>query len=227
MKNYAIIVAGGSGKRMQSSTPKQFIEIGGLPILMRTINAFYQYSQNLSIIVVIPEDQFALWHKLVEIHHFDIPYDLVKGGDSRFNSVKNGLLAIEKEGLVSIHDGVRPFVSSQLIGQCYKSAEDHGSGVAAVIPKDSIRELTESGNNTVTRSQYRLMQTPQTFKLAIIKKAYMLTDDKGFTDDASVAENAGIKVSLVEGDYSNIKITTPEDFKIAQALLAKDNRKSN
>ena len=217
--NYAIIVAGGSGKRMQSSTPKQFIEIGGLPILMRTINAFYQYSQNLTIIVVLPEDQFTLWHTLVKVHHFDIPYELVKGGNSRFESVKNGLQSIEKDGLVAIHDGVRPFVSSQLIGRCYKSAEDYGSGVAAVIPKDSIRELTDSGSNTVNRNQYRLMQTPQTFKLAIIKQAYMSTVDKGFTDDASVAENAGSKISLVEGGYSNIKITTPEDFKIAQALL--------
>ena len=219
MINYAIIVAGGSGKRMQSAIPKQFIEIGGTPILMRTVNAFYQYSQNLNIIVVIPEEQFALWNKLVEIHHFDIPCQLVKGGKSRFDSVKNGLQAIEKEGLVAIHDGVRPFVSSQLIGQCFKSAEEYGSGVAAVIPKDTIRELVESENKAVKRNQYRLMQTPQTFELSIIKHAYLSTKDKGFTDDASVAENAGGKISLVEGEYSNIKITTPEDIKIAQALL--------
>jgi 2-C-methyl-D-erythritol 4-phosphate cytidylyltransferase len=220
--NYAIIVAGGSGKRMQSTIPKQFIEIGGTPILMRTINAFYQYSQNLNIIVVIPEEEFTLWNKLIEIHHFDTPCQLVKGGKSRFESVKNGLKAIEKEGLVAIHDGVRPFITSQLIGQCYKSAEEYGSGVAAVMPKDSIRELTESGHKAVYRNQYRLMQTPQTFELSIIKQAYLSTKDKSFTDDASVAESAGHKIFLVEGDYSNVKITTPEDIKIAQALLESD-----
>ena len=225
--NYAIIVAGGSGKRMQSSTPKQFIEIGGLPILMRTIKAFYQYSQDLNIIVVIPEDQFTSWKNLVEIHHFDIHHQLVKGGESRFESVKNGLQTIDKAGLVAIHDGVRPFVSSLLIGQCYKSAKEFGSGVAAVIPKDSIRELTDTGHKAVNRNHYRLMQTPQTFELSIIKQAYLSTNNKNFTDDASVAESTGSKISLVKGDYSNVKITTPEDVKIAQALFELDFRKSN
>lgn len=227
MMKYAIIVAGGSGSRMQSTTPKQFIKIGGLPILMRTIKAFYQYSQDINIIVVIPEEQFSLWSELVENHHFNIHCLLVKGGKSRYESVKNGLLAIEKDGLVAIHDGVRPFVTSQLIGECYKSAQKYGSGVAAVTPKDSIREITESGNIGVSRNRYILMQTPQTFELAIIKPAYLSTNDKGFTDDASVAENAGNKISVVKGDYSNIKITTPEDIKIAQALLELDNNISN
>jgi 2-C-methyl-D-erythritol 4-phosphate cytidylyltransferase len=219
MMKYALIVAGGSGSRMQSTTPKQFIEVGGLPILMRAIRAFYQYSQTIKIIVVIPEEHFTLWSKLAENHHFNIPCQLVKGGKTRFESVKNGLRSIENEGLVAIHDGVRPFVTSQLIDQCYKSADEYGSGVAAVIPKDSIRELTESGNRTVDRHQYRLIQTPQTFEVSIIKQAYLSADNTGFTDDASVAENAGIVISLVDGDYSNIKITTPEDIKIAQALL--------
>jgi 2-C-methyl-D-erythritol 4-phosphate cytidylyltransferase len=227
MIKYALIVAGGSGSRMQSTTPKQFIKIGSLPILMRTIKAFHKYSQDVIILVVLPGEQFPLWNELVENHHFDIPCKLVKGGKSRFASVKNGLLAIEKEGLVAIHDGVRPFVTSQLISQCYKSAQKYGSGVAAVIPKESIREISDSGNKTVNRNQYRLIQTPQTFELSIIKQAYMSTDDKGFTDDASVADFAGNKISLVEGDYSNIKITTPEDIKIAQALLEKDFDESN
>lgn len=227
MIEYALIVAGGSGSRMQSTTPKQFIEVGGLPILMRAIRAFYQYSQEIKIIVVIPEDHFTLWKNLIEIHHFDIPHQLVKGGVSRFESVKNGLQTIDKAGLVAIHDGVRPFVSSQLIGQCYKTAKEYGSGVAAVIPKDSIREITDSDHKAVNRNQYRLMQTPQTFEMSIIKQAYLSTDDIGFTDDASVAEYAGSKISLVEGDYSNVKITTPEDIKIAQALLEIDFNKSN
>jgi 2-C-methyl-D-erythritol 4-phosphate cytidylyltransferase len=227
MMKYALIVAGGSGSRMQSTTPKQFIEVGSLPILMRAIRAFYQYSQEIKIIVVIPEEHFTVWSKLVENHHFNIPCQLVKGGKTRFESVKNGLHSVENEGLVAIHDGVRPFITSQLIDQCYKSADEYGSGVAAVIPKDSIRELTESGNRTLNRHQYRLIQTPQTFEVSIIKQAYLSTGDIGFTDDASVAENVGIKISLVEGDYSNIKITTPEDIKIAQALLEKDFNESN
>ncbi len=216
MMKYALIVAGGRGSRMQSTTPKQFIEVGGLPILMRAIRAFYQYSQTIKIIVVIPEEHFTLWSKLAENHHFNIPCQLVKGGKTRFESVKNGLHSIENEGLVAIHDGVRPFVTSQLIDQCYKSADEYGSGVAAVIPKDSSPELTETGNRTVNRHQYRLIQTPQTFEVSIIKQAYLSADNTGFTDDASVAENAGIVISLVDGDYSNIKITTAEDIKIDQ-----------
>ena len=220
---YAIIVAGGSGIRMQSALPKQFIEIGGLPILMRTIKAFHQYSKDIDIILVIPEAQFALWHDLVDKHNFNIACQLVKGGETRFESVINGLQVIEEEGLVAIHDGVRPFITSKIIDQCYKSAENYGSGVAAVIPKDSIREVTEASSNSLDRNNYRLMQTPQTFKLSIIKQAYMATNDLGFTDDASVVERAGHKISLVEGDHSNIKITTPEDIKIAQALLEIDS----
>ena len=222
---YAIIVAGGSGLRMNSTTPKQFIEINGLPILMRTIKAFYQYSNKLKITLVLPEDQFDFWSALVETHNFNIPCQLAKGGKSRFESVKNGLNAIEEKegGLVAIHDGVRPFITSEIIDQCYRSAEAYGSGVAAVIPKDSIRQVTSTGNTTVDRNEYRLIQTPQTFQLAIIKQAYMSTTDKGFTDDASVAENNRHKISLVSGDYRNIKITTPEDLKFAQALLEKDN----
>ena len=223
MTKYAIIVAGGSGKRMQSTTPKQFIEIGGLPILMRTINAFHRYSKTLNIILVIPDTQFTLWHKLVNDHQFKIDCQLVKGGKTRYDSVKNGLQIIENEGLVAIHDGVRPFITSHIIDQCYKSAQEHGSGIAAVIPKDSIREITDSGSNGVNRNNYRLIQTPQTFKLSLIKQAYKATENIGFTDDASVAEHDGHKISLVEGDYSNIKITTPEDIKIAQALLELDN----
>ena len=205
--------------RMQTSIPKQFLEIGGLPILMRTIKAFHSYSKDIDIILVIPAAQFALWHDLVDKHHFKIACQLVKGGETRFDSVKNGLKTIENDGLVAVHDGVRPFITSQIIDQCYKSAEEYGSGVAAVIPKDSIREVIEDDSNNVNRSNYRLIQTPQTFKLSVIMQAYRATDNQGFTDDASVVENAGHKITLVEGAYSNIKITTPEDIKIAQALL--------
>lgn len=220
---YAIIVAGGSGMRMQSTTPKQFIVIGGLPILMHTINAFYHYSESINIILVIPEDQFELWNKLVEVHQFNIPCQLVKGGNTRFESVKNGLDEINNDGLVAVHDGVRPFVSTQIIRNCFASAQKFGSGIAAVSPKDSIRKLNKEGNCNVDRADYRLMQTPQIFAVDKIKQSYLSAKSNKFTDDASVVESSGHQIHLVEGDYKNIKITTPEDIKIAQALLELDN----
>jgi 2-C-methyl-D-erythritol 4-phosphate cytidylyltransferase len=219
MMEYALIVAGGSGTRMQSETPKQFLEIGGKPLLMHTIKVFAEYSNNLKIILVLPQDQFPAWAKLVEDYAFTTPHQLVSGGQTRFESVKNGLQEIEGDGLVAIHDGVRPFVSTNLIGLCFKSAKKYGSGVAAVMPKDSIREVSKDINKNVDRNKYRLVQTPQAFVLSIIKEAYSLTRDKGFTDDATVAEHYGQAITLVTGDYRNIKITTPEDLKIAQALL--------
>jgi 2-C-methyl-D-erythritol 4-phosphate cytidylyltransferase len=223
MMECAIVVAGGSGTRMQSTTPKQFIEIGGLPILMHTVNAFYHYSKNINIILVIPENQFDLWNKLTEKHQFNIPCQLVKGGNTRFDSVKNGLNAINYGGLVAVHDGVRPFVSTQIIRNCFASAQKFGSGIAAVSPKDSLRKLTAEGNSNVDRADYRLMQTPQTFAVDKIKQSYLSATSNKFTDDASVVENSGHQIHLVEGDYKNIKITTPEDIKIAQALLELDN----
>lgn len=219
---YAIIVAGGSGSRMKSDIPKQFIEINGLPILMRTINAFHRYSEALKIILVIPEDQFSIWHDLVKRYHFSISCQLVNGGKTRFNSVENGLATIEGDGLVAIHDGVRPFVSSQIISRSYESAKEFGSGIATVPPKDSIRLVSESGNRNVNRDDYRLVQTPQTFNVDKIKQAYREATNNNFTDDASVFESSGQQICLVAGDYKNIKITTPEDIEIAQALLELD-----
>ena len=219
MNKYALIVAGGSGSRMQSDTPKQFLEIGKMPILMHTLNAFYQYSSTLQIILVLPEEHISLWNNLVKDHHFGIDHTLVRGGETRFESVKNGLDNINGDGLVAIHDGVRPFVSQELIANCFISAAENGTGIAAVTPKDSLREITENGNNTVDRTSYKLMQTPQSFSISLIKNSYSEAQGMGFTDDASVAEQAGNKITLVEGEYRNIKITTPEDIKIAQALL--------
>jgi 2-C-methyl-D-erythritol 4-phosphate cytidylyltransferase len=219
MNEYALIVAGGSGSRMQSETPKQFIKIGELPILMHTLNAFYQYSNNLRIILVLPEKQISQWQRLVEDHNFTIDHILTIGGATRSESVKNGLKMIKGEGLVAIHDGVRPFVTQKIINNCFLSAKENGTGVAAVTPKDSIRETMTTGNRNVDRGRYKLIQTPQTFRISIIKDAYASGKNLSFTDDASVAEHSGNKITLVEGDYKNIKITTPEDLKISQALL--------
>jgi 2-C-methyl-D-erythritol 4-phosphate cytidylyltransferase len=216
---YALIVAGGKGTRMKSKLAKQFLEINGQPILMHTINAFYRYSENITVILVLPEDDFSTWRELCTTYHFTRPVILQKGGDSRFQSVKNGLDKIEGEGLVAIHDGVRPLVSEDIIGASFRLAAVHESAVAAVRLKESIRITDQDSTKAVDRSKFRLIQTPQTFRVNLIKKAYEIKEDSSLTDDASVAERSGHTISLFEGSYENIKITTPEDLIVAEALM--------
>lgn len=218
-QEYAIIVAGGKGTRIKSALPKQFLELNGLPIIMHTIKAFHRYSQNVKIILVLPEDDTATWEALCTQYNFTATLTLQKGGDTRFQSVKNGLDKIEGEGLVAIHDGVRPLVSEDTIGASYRLAAVHKTAVAAVRLKESIRMTDQDNTKAVDRSKFRLIQTPQTFDITLIKKAYQIKDDPSLTDDASVAERAGHTISLFEGSYENIKITTPEDLIIAKALL--------
>lgn len=218
-KEYAVIVAGGSGSRMNSEIPKQFLPVLGLPVLMHTIKAFYEYSNTLNIIVVLPSTEVNLWKRLCSKHHFSIPVILAKGGQTRFQSVRNGLNKIESDGVVAIHDGVRPLVNKEIIAASYQIASLHGSAIAAVRLKESIRVTDKDETKTVDRSKYRIIQTPQTFQVKIIKQAYSNPELPGFTDDASVVEKAGYKISLFEGSYRNIKITTKEDLIIAEALL--------
>ena len=218
-QEYAIIVAGGKGTRIKSALPKQFLELNGLPILMHTINAFYRYSKNIVVILVLPEDDFKIWQSLCVKHNCTAKLILQKGGDTRFQSVKNGLEKIEGEGLVAIHDGVRPLVSEDIIGASYRLAAVHKTAVAAVRLKESIRMTDQDNTKAVDRSKFRLIQTPQTFDVALLKKAYQLKDDPSLTDDASVVERTGQVISLFEGSYENIKITTPEDLIVAKALL--------
>ncbi len=216
---YAIIVAGGKGTRIKSALPKQFLPLFGKPILMHTLEAFYAYSPSIRIILVLPEDDFETWEKLCSEYKFQRPYVLQKGGDSRFQSVRNGLDLLSGDGLVAIHDGVRPLVSKDIIGASFRIAAVHHSAVAAVRLKESIRLTDKDTTRAVDRSMYRLIQTPQTFDLATIKSAYNTREDSELTDDASVAERAGVKISLFEGSYENIKITTPEDLVVAEALM--------
>lgn len=218
-REYAILVAGGKGTRIKSKLPKQFLELMGKPILMHTIEAFYRYSPTITIILVLPEDDFETWQSLCEKHHFNKPLILQQGGESRFQSVKNGLEKIEGSGLVAIHDGVRPLVSEDIIGASFRLAAVHGSAVAAVRLKESIRMTDQDTTKAMDRSKFRLVQTPQTFQVDLIKRAYQTKEDPSLTDDASVAEKAGHLISLFEGSYENIKITTPEDLVIAEALL--------
>lgn len=218
-KEYALIVAGGKGTRMKTKVPKQFIEILGLPILMHTINAFFRYDEKITVILVLPEDDFETWQQLCRKHQFNKPVLLQKGGDSRFQSVRNGLALIQEEGLVAIHDGVRPLVSEDIIGASFRLAAVHQSAVAAVRLKESIRITDQDNTKAVDRSKFRLIQTPQTFNTTLIKQAYQQKEDTSLTDDASVAERAGHIISLFEGSYENIKVTTPEDLVIAEALM--------
>lgn len=216
---YALIVAGGKGTRIKSKLPKQFLPILGLPILLHTIEAFYRYSKNINIVLVLPEDDFPIWDNICTQHNFTGKLTLVKGGETRFQSVKNGLSKIESEGLVAIHDGVRPLVSEDIIGASFRLAAVHQSAVAAVRLKESIRMTDQDNTKAVDRSRFRLIQTPQTFSVRLIKQAYEMKEDVSLTDDASVAERAGHTISLFEGSYENIKITTPEDLVVAEALM--------
>jgi 2-C-methyl-D-erythritol 4-phosphate cytidylyltransferase len=218
-REYALIVAGGKGTRIKSDVPKQFLELNGLPVLMHTIAAFYRYSENIQVIVVIPEDDFSVWENLCVKHSFQKAVVLQKGGDTRFQSVKNGLAQISGEGLVAIHDGVRPLVNEDIIAASFRLAAVHKSAVASVRLKESIRITDQDTTRSADRSRFRLIQTPQTFQVELIKKAYESKEDPSLTDDASIAERAGHLISLFEGSYENIKITTPEDLIIAEALL--------
>jgi 2-C-methyl-D-erythritol 4-phosphate cytidylyltransferase len=217
-KLFAIIVAGGTGSRMQSDQPKQFLKLKGIPILMHTINAFSTTDLLIEISVVLPSDHFSHWKSLCEEFKFSTPHRLIEGGKTRGQSVLNGLKLLPDEGIVAIHDGVRPFVTPRIITDSFDKARKFGSAIASVDLKDSIRLLKEKGSQAVDRSYYKIVQTPQVFKVNIIKEAYKKIGDTSLSDDASVAEQAGYDITLVEGSYDNIKITTPEDLIVADKI---------
>ena len=219
--DYVIIVAGGKGLRMGSETPKQFLPIGGKPVLMRTLERFREYSPTLQIILVLPQAQQDFWHQLCQEYHFDVDYTLANGGQTRFHSVQNGLAKIpdDAEGVVGVHDGVRPFPSIDVIRNCYETARS-AKAVIPVIPiVEPVRHLQGGHSITVPRDDYRLVQTPQTFDIPLLKAANRQPYNDGFTDDASVVEAFGFAITLVEGNRENIKITTPYDLKIAEMLV--------
>lgn len=205
---------------MGSELPKQFLCIGGKPILMHTLEAFRRFDEAMQLILVLPRDHQPLWHTLCEKHAFSLPYLLADGGETRFHSVKNGLALITGEGVVAIHDGVRPFVSSEVLHRCFTAAVTHHAVLPVVPIVDTVRELTAEGSRTVDRDAYKLVQTPQVFDVTLLKTAYEQPFTPFFTDDASVVEALGRTITLVEGNRENIKITTPFDLKIAEALLA-------
>lgn len=220
MKKYALIVAGGKGLRMGAELPKQFLPLGdGKPVLMYTLEAFHSYDPQIEIILVLPEEQQSFWNNLCKERRFTLPHIIASGGETRFHSVRNGLACIKEEGLVGVHDGVRPFVSTEVIARCYAAAATNKAAIPVVEIVETMRYLTPPTSKTVNRNEYRLVQTPQVFDVSLLKEAYSQQYTPLFTDDASVVEAMGIAVTLVQGNRENIKITTPFDLKIATILI--------
>lgn len=219
MDRYALIVAGGAGRRMGTAVPKQFLELAGKPILMHTAERFFSFDPAIRIIIVLPGDQFSLWNELKVKHSFSLAHSIARGGRTRFESVRNGLELVDDDSLVAIHDGVRPLVSKTTIRNCFETAALYGNAIPAVSPADSVRIVTGAGNMPVNRHYLRLIQTPQVFISRLIKKAYTADFNPEFTDDAMVLEKTGEEIRIVEGNRENIKITNPEDMIIAETLL--------
>jgi 2-C-methyl-D-erythritol 4-phosphate cytidylyltransferase len=227
-QTYAIIVAGGSGSRMLSVLPKQFLLLNGTPVLMHTMLAFHHSHSQPHIILVLPAHFHAHWAQLCITHGFTVPHQLVNGGETRFHSVKNGLDTIsgKPDSLVAIHDAVRPLISCEIIDASYQYAAKHGNAVTAVKSRDSVRQLKNETTVALNRDEIYLIQTPQTFKSAQLKEAYQQPYNVKFTDDAGVVEETGVKINLIEGDHQNIKITFPEDIAVAELFLKKRLGKS-
>ena len=220
MKKSVIIVAGGKGLRMGSDLPKQFLPMGDKPVLMHTLEEFRRYDETLQIIVVLPREQQDFWKQLCQKHSFAVEHTLADGGETRFHSVKNGLALVQEPGLVGVHDGVRPFVSVEVIRRCYDLAKVQKAVIPVVDVVETLRHLTDAGRSeTVSRNDYKLVQTPQVFDVELLKQAYTQEFTPFFTDDASVVEAMGMPVCLAEGNRENIKITTPFDLKVGSALL--------
>lgn len=239
MDRSTIIVAGGSGKRMGASRPKQFLLLKGRPLLCWTIEAFRAHHPEMPIIVVLPEAQISIWQDLCSEHSFSSEHQVVVGGEERHHSVKNGLATVLHDGLVAVHDGVRPLVSKELIALCFAAAQEHGAAIPVTMISSSLREINPSSqfpersrrasgstspstalrSKAVDRSRFRAVQTPQCFRLEVLRRAFELPYDPAFTDEATLVERLGVEVQLVEGEERNIKVTTPFDLQVAEAVL--------
>ena len=219
MKYYAIIVAGGSGQRMKSSIPKQFIELNGKPILMHTLEKFYCAKSSINLIVVLPKSHQSTWNTLCLKHQFTISHQVCEGGTSRFQSVKKGLALCTEESIIAVHDGVRPLVSPDFILSIYKEAESKKAVIPVCPIVESIRKVKGDCSESLDRSMYYSVQTPQCFTSGLLHRAYQQEEQNTFTDDASVVEFLGEKVHLFEGEADNIKITTPKDLLLAEEIL--------
>ena len=226
LKYYAIIVGGGSGSRMQSDVPKQFMLLNGKPILMHTIESFYYSDFKPEIILVLNVDFITYWEQLCEKYNFLIPHTLIKGGLQRFHSVKNGIKAIKEDSVIAIHDAVRPLASNELICRSFKEAEESGNAIVAIKSKDSVRQQKGNTSLSLNRDEIYLIQTPQTFQFELLNTAYKQEYSNEFTDDASVVERTGITLNLIEGESKNLKITFPEDLSLAEFYLSQTKNKA-
>lgn len=220
-KKAAILVAGGSGKRMGGSIPKQFMLLKGRPLLCWTIDVFRKYGATMPIIVVLPEAQIPIWKALCIGHGFHTEHRIVPGGEERFHSVRNGLAAVDHDGVVAVHDGVRPLVSVELIARCFDSAEEHGSAIPVVPISSSVREVIGEGSRAIDRTTLRAVQTPQCFRVELLRKAFELPYDPAFTDEATLVERIGEQVRLVDGEERNLKVTTSTDLEFVQQLISR------
>lgn len=222
--DYIIIVAGGKGLRMGGDLPKQFMPLHGKPVLMHTIERFRAYSDELKIILVLPHEQQDYWRQICQKHNFTIEHTVVDGGQTRFHSSQNGVAAVPDDatGVIGIHDGVRPFVSEETIDRCFEAARQFGAALPVLPVTDTLRRVTDDGGYNVQRNDYRTVQTPQTFDAQLLKQAFKQPYSDNFTDDASVVEALGHKVTMVDGNRENIKLTTPFDLVVAEALIKKN-----
>lgn len=212
-----IITAGGIGKRMGSEIPKQFLEINGLPILMKTIQAFYNFDSKCQIIVTLPEEWIGFWKELLKKKKFPICHEIVEGGKERYHSIQNAIVKSKYE-IIGVHDGVRPFVNETTIKNCIRLTQEKGNAIPVLPLKESLRKILSNSSEALIRSEYVNVQTPQFFKKDILEKAYSIPFHSGITDDASLVEEAGFSIFLCEGNEENIKITSPFDMKIAGLL---------
>ncbi len=215
-----VIVAGGKGYRTGAEIPKQFIPIAGKPMLMHTVETFYNYSKSIRIILVLPQDYISLWRQVCRDHNFTLKHIIVKGGETRFHSVKNGLKEVSPDEIVAVHDGARPFASVKLINRCYKETYDSQCGVIPVVDEvNSIRKITGDGSEIINRTDIKIVQTPQVFPGSLLKSAYEAKYDPSFTDDASVAERNGVTIKLICGEDTNLKITTSFDMELSDHIF--------
>jgi 2-C-methyl-D-erythritol 4-phosphate cytidylyltransferase len=219
MQRSTIIVAGGSGKRMGATVPKQFLLLKGEPLLFHTLRAFHDFDPTMQLVLVLPQDHHETWDHLCGEFDFEVPHELVAGGAERFHSTQAGLAAVKHDGLVAVHDGVRPLLSSALIARCFAAAEEHGAAVPVVPISSSVRELTDEGSQPLDRSRLRAVQTPQCFRVPLLRRAFELPYDPAFTDEATLVERLGVDVHLMEGEDLNIKVTTPFDLQVAEGVL--------
>jgi len=220
LRNAVIIVAGGTGKRMgKTSLPKQFLPLRGIPVLMHTIQIFYEVYPDIRIILVLPADQLIQWNDLCQEYQFNITHEVISGGPQRFHSVKRGLSLINNESYIAIHDGVRPLASKETIFKSFMTAERYGNAIPCHPIQESVRAISGSTSKALERSKIRTIQTPQVFSREIILKAYRQQYREEFTDDATVVEATGKTIHLFEGNVENIKITTPQDLAVAEALF--------